>query len=181
MYQRVGHSSCIRCDFTTTDEMSFDEQDAALMAHLTEKHPDWMTDGVVGNWLKNIAVPAEPQDAITKDDDLIIDHQCGHSNGCGYCAVLLSGMVTDKAAYRQLVNFFRAKNRAISRLEATVARLGAYREWLRDAFRDIAKGKCSEEAKADLYRQYARDCLSGPTEETLNALIRARTEGAKHE
>ena len=43
--QRVGHSSCIRCDFETSDEMSFEEQDAALMAHLAEKHPDWMTDG----------------------------------------------------------------------------------------------------------------------------------------
>ena len=44
--QRVGHSSCIRCDFETSDEMPFKEQDAAMMAHLAEKHPNWMTDGV---------------------------------------------------------------------------------------------------------------------------------------
>jgi hypothetical protein len=25
--------------------MSFEEQDAAMMTHLAEKHPDWMTDG----------------------------------------------------------------------------------------------------------------------------------------
>ena len=43
--QRVGHSSCVRCEFETSDEMSFEEQDAAMMAHLAEKHPDWQTDG----------------------------------------------------------------------------------------------------------------------------------------
>jgi hypothetical protein len=45
MIQRVGHVSCIRCDFETTDEMSFADQDAAMVAHLAEKHPDWMIDG----------------------------------------------------------------------------------------------------------------------------------------
>jgi hypothetical protein len=39
--QRVGHSSCIRCDFETDDAMSFAEQDAAMMAHLADKHPNW--------------------------------------------------------------------------------------------------------------------------------------------
>lgn len=43
--QRVGKSSCIRCDFETDEKMSFQEQDAAMLDHLTEKHPDWMTDG----------------------------------------------------------------------------------------------------------------------------------------
>jgi hypothetical protein len=45
--QRVGHSSCIRCDFETSDDMPFEEQDAAMMAHLAEKHPNWMTDGAM--------------------------------------------------------------------------------------------------------------------------------------
>ena len=43
--RRIGHSSCIRCDFETSDDMSFAEQDKAIMDHLAEKHPDWMTDG----------------------------------------------------------------------------------------------------------------------------------------
>jgi chromosome segregation ATPase len=42
--QRVGHSSCIRCDFETDDAMSFVEQDAAMMAHLADKHPNWHTE-----------------------------------------------------------------------------------------------------------------------------------------
>ena len=42
--QRIGQSSCIRCEFETNEKMSFAEQDAAMMAHLVEKHPDWMTE-----------------------------------------------------------------------------------------------------------------------------------------
>ena len=42
--QRIGKSSCIRCEFETNEKMSFAEQDAAMMAHLAEKHPDWMTE-----------------------------------------------------------------------------------------------------------------------------------------
>jgi hypothetical protein len=42
---RVGHSSCLRCEFETDEEQSFEKQDAAMMAHLKEKHPEWMTDG----------------------------------------------------------------------------------------------------------------------------------------
>jgi hypothetical protein len=40
--QRVGHSRCVRCDFETRDDMSFEEQDAAMMIHLEKMHPDWM-------------------------------------------------------------------------------------------------------------------------------------------
>ena len=43
--QRVGHTSCLRCEFETSDDMSFQEQDAAMDAHLAEFHPNWMTDG----------------------------------------------------------------------------------------------------------------------------------------
>lgn len=43
--QRMGPSSCVRCDFETSDETPFEEQDAAIHAHLEEEHPDWMTDG----------------------------------------------------------------------------------------------------------------------------------------
>ena len=42
--QRVGASSCIRCDFKTDESQSFAEQDAEMMAHLTEVHPNWMFD-----------------------------------------------------------------------------------------------------------------------------------------
>jgi len=42
--QRVGKSSCIRCDFETDESQSFAEQDAAMHAHLAEKHPNWMTE-----------------------------------------------------------------------------------------------------------------------------------------
>jgi len=44
--QRIGKSSCIRCDFETDENTSFAEQDAAMMAHLAEKHPNWMTEGL---------------------------------------------------------------------------------------------------------------------------------------
>ena len=47
--QRIGHSRCIRCEFETTYEMSFAEQDAALMAHLEEAHPNWMFDNIKGS------------------------------------------------------------------------------------------------------------------------------------
>ena len=43
--QRVGHCSCVRCEFETSDDMTFEEQDEALMKHLEEQHPGWMTDG----------------------------------------------------------------------------------------------------------------------------------------
>ena len=42
--QRVGKSSCIRCEFETDEAQSFAEQDVAMMAHLAEKHPNWMTE-----------------------------------------------------------------------------------------------------------------------------------------
>lgn len=44
--QRVGVSSCIRCEFKTSAEMSFAEQDSAMMAHLAGKHPGWMTENL---------------------------------------------------------------------------------------------------------------------------------------
>ena len=43
--QRVGKSSCVRCDFDTDESMSFADQDEAMRAHLEEKHPGWQTDG----------------------------------------------------------------------------------------------------------------------------------------
>lgn len=55
-------------------------------------------------------------------------------------------------------------------LAAENVRLKAYRRWLRQGFREIASGTLSDAHKADLYRQYANDCLSGPTNETLTAL-----------
>jgi len=42
---RMGHVSCIRCDFETSDDMSFEEQDAIMITHLTVCHPNWQTDG----------------------------------------------------------------------------------------------------------------------------------------
>lgn len=63
-------------------------------------------------------------------------------------------------------------------LKAQVARLSAYREWLRDGFRAIARGSLDEAAKDDKYVRYAKDCLSGPTEEILYTLIAARKESA---
>ena len=42
--QRVGKSSCIRCEFETDETMSFADQDAALMAHLKVAHPRWMLE-----------------------------------------------------------------------------------------------------------------------------------------
>lgn len=53
--QRVGHASCVRCDYVTRDEMSFEEQDAAMMKHLEEKHPNWMLEplGEVGGMNAN--------------------------------------------------------------------------------------------------------------------------------
>jgi hypothetical protein len=61
--QRVGHASCIRCDFETSDRMSFEEQNAAMNAHLTEKHPDWMTDGGASIRKDRLPKPA-PTEAV---------------------------------------------------------------------------------------------------------------------
>lgn len=44
--QRVGHSRCVRCDFETSDDMTFEQQDAAMMAHLADRHPNWMAEQV---------------------------------------------------------------------------------------------------------------------------------------
>ncbi len=43
--QRVGHSRCVRCDYETSDSMSFAEQDAAMHKHLDSEHPGWLLDG----------------------------------------------------------------------------------------------------------------------------------------
>ena len=85
--QRVGHSRCIRCDFETSDEMSFEQQDAAIMAHLTEKHPNWMIDG--GASILKDRLQKSPQDQIeelkdkerkrVKRGDLITDLMIGRS------------------------------------------------------------------------------------------------------
>lgn len=53
--QRVGHSSCIRCDFETSGQMTFDEQDRAMMEHLAAEHPGWQTDG--GKSIKQDRLP----------------------------------------------------------------------------------------------------------------------------
>ena len=42
--QRVGKSSCIRCEFETDESMSFEAQAAAMTAHLEEKHPNWLSE-----------------------------------------------------------------------------------------------------------------------------------------
>ncbi len=42
--QRMGFSRCVRCEFTTEGIVDFAEQDKAMMAHLSEKHPNWMTE-----------------------------------------------------------------------------------------------------------------------------------------
>jgi hypothetical protein len=42
---RTGHSSCLRCEFETRDDMPFNEQDEVMRKHLEDAHPDWMTDG----------------------------------------------------------------------------------------------------------------------------------------
>ncbi len=45
MLQRIGHVSCVRCNYETLDSMTFEEQDIVMKEHLADKHPDWMTDG----------------------------------------------------------------------------------------------------------------------------------------
>ena len=67
--QRVGHVRCIRCAFETSDDMTFDQQDAALMLHLAEKHPNWMFDGAGQK-------PAEP----SPEPEVALKGVCGH---CG--------------------------------------------------------------------------------------------------
>lgn len=44
---RVGNSSCSRCEFETDPALSFEDQDASMMKHLEEKHPNWMTEPLV--------------------------------------------------------------------------------------------------------------------------------------
>ena len=55
--------------------------------------------------------------------DYVIDHQCDHSNGCGYCAAILSGVVNSERSYGALCEFRNAKNASISALDAEVSRL----------------------------------------------------------
>jgi len=45
--------------------------------------------------------------------DTVVDHQCSHHNGCGDCAVLLSGLTHSDEAYRTMCKFLRAKNKVI--------------------------------------------------------------------
>ncbi len=58
--QRMGHSSCIRCDFETSDDMTFEQQDAALHAHLELAHPDWMTTPLTSEQLKRANMVLTP-------------------------------------------------------------------------------------------------------------------------
>ena len=74
MLRRVGHSSCIRClDFETSDGMSFEEQDAALRAHLNEKHPGWQTDG--GASILERRLPKADKDRIAELEEKLADAQ----------------------------------------------------------------------------------------------------------
>jgi hypothetical protein len=57
-------------------------------------------------------------------------------------------------------------------------RLMAYRQWLRGGFREIANRKLTKTQEDDLYQQYAKDTLSGPTEDTIQDLIAYRREKA---
>jgi hypothetical protein len=54
----------------------------------------------------------------------VIDHECDHSNGCGYCATLLAG-ACDAKAYAVVKELLRAKNAAIAKAEARIAELEA--------------------------------------------------------
>lgn len=74
--QRVGHSSCIRCNFETDDKMSFQEQDEAMRVHLAENHPDWMTDGgasILKDRLPKemVTVPKQEYDSLVKDSKFL--------------------------------------------------------------------------------------------------------------
>jgi len=44
--QRVGKSSCIRCDFETDETQSFAAQDLAMSLHLNEAHPNWQIEAL---------------------------------------------------------------------------------------------------------------------------------------
>ena len=66
--QRIGKSSCIRCEFETNEKMSFAEQDAAMMAHLVEKHPDWMTEPLTRQQEQRLA-----EKRLTPDQRRIIE------------------------------------------------------------------------------------------------------------
>ena len=68
--QRVGHSSCIRCDFETDDAMSFEAQDAAMMAHLAEKHPNWQTEKLTPEHACRAAAGGFVTDAYKDPDHL---------------------------------------------------------------------------------------------------------------
>ena len=80
--QRVGHASCVRCDFETSDSMSFEEQDTAMNAHLTEKHPDWMTDGGASIRKDRLPKPA-PTEAVVARMQGAIDAL--RHNSCPVC------------------------------------------------------------------------------------------------
>jgi hypothetical protein len=67
--RRVGKSSCIRCEFETDEAQSFAEQDAALMAHLAEKHPNWMTEPLTAEQQKALVERCmDPKDKRTKGE-----------------------------------------------------------------------------------------------------------------
>lgn len=80
----------------------------------------------------------------------------------------------NEATADQLKKYFGKSWETIQGLRKSLRRAQAYREWLRDGFRDIAKGTASPEAKGDNYVQYAWDALSGPTEEMLQEIIDRR-------
>jgi hypothetical protein len=76
--------------------------------------------------------------------------------------------------YAALTAALDAATKRAGKLEEVLRDAEAYREWLRDGFRDIAQGKLSVAQKDDWYVQYAKDTLSGPTRETLDAVIKRR-------
>lgn len=83
--QRVGHSSCIRCNFETNDKMSFAAQDAAMLAHLAEFHPDWQTDGGASILPKRL--PRSKEDVLRQAREALEFNfsDCVPELNCGEC------------------------------------------------------------------------------------------------
>lgn len=83
--QRVGHSSCIRCNFETDDEMSFQDQDAAMMVHLAENHPDWQTDGGASILKDRMPKPNEDVMRLAREALEFNWSLCDADMGCAEC------------------------------------------------------------------------------------------------
>ncbi len=77
--QRTGHSRCVRCDFETSDAMSFEQQDIAMHQHLDEVHPGWLLDGTGKDRCPFKATPLPTNDvripADLKQDWMLINNE----------------------------------------------------------------------------------------------------------